>query len=217
VPPCANRLFEGTEKNPNLKLCAAFRHFPEELSLDDIKDVDFDRDLVTFDMKNMLSSLVDRKFFPFKCKKPVSVNEGDPILVIGFPSRQRIEFDDAILWGRAPHLFVANAVTDDKIYINTSRMRGLEDGVLTSDHENAYGGMSGSLCFVIKKNYAVKLVAVVTDHGMHERMFTSRLNHLNSNGTFGQAVIEFPNWKFEIIKRLREAADRDSESEAKSN
>jgi hypothetical protein len=168
-------------KQPKLMLCLALGITPEVLNLDALIDEDKELDLAVFDMAGMMQIPRERVFFPFDCKQKCNVAKENVLLVIGYPGRHRVEFDKAIYWGTTPHLSIASDVTERNIYSSTQRMVNLNRQRLSGIYENPYGGVSGSLCFVLQKDFRPQLVGVVSKHAM-ETMTITRLQCLRSDG-----------------------------------
>jgi len=168
-------------KKPKLMLCLALGITPELLNLDALIDEDKELDLAVFDMAGITHFARERVFFPFDSKQKCNVAKDHVLLAIGYPGRNRVEFDKAIYWGTTPFLSIATDVTERKIYSSTHRMVNLGRQRLSEIHKNPYGGLSGSLCFALRKNFRPQLVGVVSEHAM-ETMTITRLQCLKSDG-----------------------------------
>ena len=83
---------------------------------------------------------------------------------MGYPAIHRSETDEGIYFGTTTHVVVAQDVSDYSLIADTSRVMNVERVLLSERHENPYGGVSGSPCFLVRENLLVELVAFVTEH-----------------------------------------------------
>jgi hypothetical protein len=170
----------------DLKICACLAQSKNPVVLDLKNLIDEDRrfDLATFDMEPMLSVCEGRVFFPLNCGHIHLVKKGNRLAFVGYPAMHRSETDDGIYFGTTPHVVVAQDVSDYALIAETSRVMNVERKLLSEQHENPYGGVSGSPCFLVQKNLLVHPVAFVTEHhkGLQILKFTSA-KCLNPDGT----------------------------------
>jgi len=176
---------ELSKKKPDLMLCVALTNVPEILDLKNLIDENEKLDLATFDMEPMLSTCGGREFFQLNCEYVHHVKKGDRLAVVGYPGRNRYETNKAIFWGTTPHVLITEDISNYSIVAKTSRIMNFDRELLSERHENPYGGISGSPCFLIQRYSLLQLVAFATEHltDLQIMKFTS-LHCLNSDGTF---------------------------------
>lgn len=174
-------------ETPGLMFCVALGGFPETLTVDNVIDEDKNLDIATFDIEFLMPLAQGRQYFPLNCGHVHKVEKDVILLVVGYPKRNRFETDKNILWGTSPHLFLAADVTDYTIMAKTDGIRNMDWQLLSERHENPYGGISGSLCFAIKKNWLVEPIAIVIQHLDELKMMQFRLLRcLNPDGTLNR-------------------------------
>jgi len=167
-----------------MKLCACLdRKNPVVLSLENLIDEDKGADLATFDMEPMLSVCEGRSFFRIYCEHIFPVKKGDRLVFVGYPGRHRTETDHGIVFGTTPHVMIAQDVNHGLV-ARTTDMMTMDRHLVAEQHENPYGGTSGSPCFVMKNYTSVELVGFVAgDLKMQQLMHFASARHLNSDGT----------------------------------
>jgi hypothetical protein len=171
------------KNDPKLKLWACLsEHHTIAIDLKYLIAEDKQRDLATFDMESMLSDCEGKEFFRLVCDRVHKVKEGDILLVTGYPVRNKRETDEAVFWGTSPHAFIVKDVSYNFFTANTSRVMGLDRKLLSEEHKNPYGGISGSPCFWTKDFEKIELVAFVSEY-LQPALKFAPAKYLNPDGT----------------------------------
>jgi hypothetical protein len=170
-------------ENPQMKMCVCLSS-NSILVLDPIDPIDQDEklDLASFDMEPFLTKCADSKFFPFDCNNVPHVAKGDALAFVGFPGRIQAQTSIGVMFRRRLHATFAYDVSDSRVVSDVSRLKSSKQKPESMGQEAAYGGISGSPCFLVRRNLLLQLVAFATSEALNVLRFTLA-GCLNADGT----------------------------------
>jgi hypothetical protein len=121
------------------------------------KKIDDERrcDLITFDVGDALdlAAASDLEFFDLNVNRPPRVQVGDPLYLIGFPGKGRIENETSVGFPRQAIAVQASQIGE---FTFIARVINLELD------ETDYGGISGAPCFVVREGAPIRLAGFAT-------------------------------------------------------
>jgi hypothetical protein len=129
-------------------------------------DQDKHLDIVTFDLKPLLSECHKRRFYPLNQNPPPRLTKGDRIVMKGYPGIARSSNSEGLDFGTITYACEVSDISGLKVVADISKAatefyeqpaRTLKPGA------SPHGGISGSPCFLVQDNRPVQLVGFVTD------------------------------------------------------
>jgi len=174
-----NEFQKARRQNPELEMCVCLDSGPfVVLGAEKPLGEDEKLDIATFDMEQLLAACGERKFYPLNQKPPRKVERGDVLFVVGFPGHFRHVKDIHLCYGRQAFVMVVADCNDDGLKF-VSNITNLN---LTADE---LAGISGSPCFLVRKNFPIQLVGFVTKVAMNLLHFI-HARCLNRDGTINK-------------------------------
>jgi hypothetical protein len=171
-----NDFKKAQRQNPDLKMLICLDSGPfVVLGVEKPLGESEKRDIVTFDMEQLLPACSERKFYPLSQKPPRKIQQGDVLYSIGFPGHFRQVKEGSLSYGRQAFGMIAADCNQDGFSF-VSNITSLN---LTSDE---FGGTSGSPCFLIRENFPIQLVGFITKVAMSVLHF-AHARCLNFDGT----------------------------------
>lgn len=164
---------KSRRENPDLRIFVC--PDPESVvALDPIQPIDQDGelDIASFDMEPLLEQCHKSRFVRFNCACVPQVKEGDPLAFIGYPGRVEACTSIGVRFRRTPYVTFASDVSDTRVVSDISRMKRLKRRSEDEGPENEYGGISGSPCFLVRRDLQVELVAFTIEKGLNILKFT---------------------------------------------
>jgi hypothetical protein len=180
---------EERRKDSNVRLCVCLDRQPPVV-FDQYEPLDQDRklDIATFDITPVLSCCGGRKFYPLDRNPAPRVVKGDWLVVLGNQGIFRSGNEGGLCFGVTTYalkvsdvsgsLLVAD-LSDAKIKYELSPLGATNSGSIP------HGGISGSPCFLVRRDKQAQLVAFVTADWSNSLWFT-HVRCLNADGTINR-------------------------------
>lgn len=154
---------------------------PVVLDSNQLIDQDERLDITTFDMTPLLGACFGRKFYPINQNPPRKVTNGDRLYFLGYPGVFRSATDEGVSFGRMRYAVNTSAVSGSYFYADISKAKSIYDQKVKSK-EDLYGGISGSPCFLVRRDRPVHLLGFANSISLKILRFT-HASCLNSDGT----------------------------------
>jgi hypothetical protein len=182
--------FENRLQNdPELKICVCLDKNPPVL-LDLVVPIDRDKrlDLVTIDIERLLPACGARKFYALSQNPAPCVKRGDQLFFVGYPGMWRSTTDEGVFFGRRSYGVNVSSVDDLRFQSDISGANTLFEKEPESSPKaksDWHGGISGSPCFLVQKDWPPQLVGFTNAYSMNLLWFT-HIRCLNRDGTISK-------------------------------
>ncbi len=168
--------------DPEFKLLVCLDHnSPVVLGSNQLIDQNETLDIAIFDMASLLGACSGRKFYPINENPPRKVTKGDRVYFLGYPGVFRSATEEGVSFGRMRYAVNASAVSGSYFFADISKSKSIYDQKLKSK-EDLYGGISGSPCFLVRRDRPVHLLGFANSISMRILRFT-HASCLNPDGT----------------------------------
>lgn len=169
------------QKTPGLRMGVSLdSDCPVALDFDPIS-IDQRLDLATFDLTPLLWACEGRAFFRTDRNPPPDVQQGEVLLLVGYPGRFRSATKTELEFGRVLYALRVADVSGPFFIADMSKAQErFEKRPRRS--KNPHGGISGAPCFVVREGL-MRLAGFVTESGDRIMRFT-HARCLASDGNF---------------------------------
>jgi hypothetical protein len=190
-----HHVWEGFEeerrKNSNVRLCICLDGQPPVV-FDQYQPVDQDRtlDIATFDITPVLEFCGGRRFYPLNRNPPPRVAKGDWVVVLGNQGLFRLANEEGLCFGVTTYALKVSDASRSQVVadLSNARMKYKSSPPLaTNTNASPHGGISGSPCFLMRKNKQARLIGFATADWKNSIWFT-HIRCLNADGTINRDV-----------------------------
>lgn len=178
------RFQEERNENPNVRMCVCLdKKSPVVFDKNEPIDQDETLDIATFDISPVLAACGGRKFYPLNQNPAPRLAKGDRLVLLGDQGQFRSLTDEGLAFGVMTYSVQVSSVDGLRFHADISRMDSKYVQQPVRDPKSSrHGGISGSPCFLMRKNQPSRLVGFVTGDWMDYLCFT-HASCLNPNGT----------------------------------
>jgi hypothetical protein len=152
--------------DPNVRMCVCLdRNCPVVFAPSRPIDYDEILDIATFDMEPVLAACAEKKFYPLKQNPAPRLSKGDRLILLGDQGIFRSGTVQGLEFGVTTYAVEVSSVDGLRFHSDISKMKmRYVRSPAREPGSNPHGGISGSPCFLVRRNRPCQLVGFVTGH-----------------------------------------------------